>query len=211
MVPIAVRATVASAVALPGYAIALDSLLMAAVATRDDLPPLGFREKVEFAIPLAKERGIYLASLGLFEHEAYERRFLTKRFPLAEAQAFGDAKLKRVNMSAGLCKNYRIPMETIHLHNDAMTWFAIGDLDVVRDLLSWVHYLGKKRSVGLGRVQQWVVEECEQWDGFPVLRDGRPLRPLPLDWPGLKEYRVERRVLSPPYWERWRDEPCAVS
>jgi len=211
MTPIVVRATVANAVALPGHAVALDALLMAAVATRDDLPPLGFRDKQEIAIPLAKDREIYLASLGLFEREAYERRFLTKRFPIAEAQAFGDPKLKRVNMSAGLCKNYRIPTETIHLRDDTMTWFAIGDLDGVRDLLSWVHYLGKKRSVGLGRVQQWVVEECEPWDGFPVLRNGRPLRPLPLDWPGLKEYRIEHRVLSPPYWERWREAECAVT
>jgi hypothetical protein len=40
--------------------------------------------------------------------------------------------------------------------------------------------------------------------------EGRPLRALPLDWPGLGEHRVEYSVLEPPYWERWREEPCAV-
>ena len=91
-----------------------------------------------------------------------------------------------------------------------MTWFALGDRNGVEALLTWVHYLGKKRSVGLGKVLAWHVVDVEPWPGFPVLRDGAPLRALPLDWPGLGEHRRDFRVLAPPYWERWREEECAV-
>lgn len=210
MTPIVVRAKLSGAVCLP-MPVALDALLMAAVAMRDDLPPLGFRECVALEIPIAQERGIYLASEAQYEREVHERRWLSKRFPIAEAQSMGEAKLRRINMSAGQCKQYRIPMETIHLRDDEMTWFAMGNATAVHALLAWITHVGKKRSVGLGRVSRWTVDATEPWEGFPVLRGGRPLRALPLDWPGLGGHRTEHRVLSPPYWERWREQECAVA
>lgn len=218
MDPIVVRASLAAAAMLPEHPIALDALLMAAYAARENLPPLSVRDGEEISIPkqaVPLQRSacgrIYLASTCLYDAEEHERRFLNKRFPVGEAQSMGDPKLKRINLSAGLTKGYRIPMSMTHVKDDAMIWYALGDADAVRDLVSTVGYLGKKRSVGLGRVREWRVEPCEPWEGFPVLLEGRPLRSLPLDWPGLGEHRIERRVLAPPYWERWRAEECAVA
>lgn len=203
---------------LPEHPIALDALLMAAWATREDLGPLSFRDGdtvgiPKDAVPLRRSAcgRIYLASVGQQETEQHERRFLNRRFPIAEAQAMGGPKMKRINVSAGTTKGYRIPMQMTHLRNDSMLWYAIGDVDRVRELVTTIGYLGKKRSVGLGRVASWTVEACEAWEGFPVLLDGRPLRALPRDWPGLGEHRIERRVLTPPYYERWRAEECAVA
>jgi len=191
---------------------------MAAWATRENLPPISFRDGEDRAIPkdavpiMRSGCGrIYLASEGLYEVEAHERRFLNRRFPTAEAQSLGGPSMKRINVSAGATKGYRIPMQQLHLKNDAMVWYAMGDVAGVRDLVTLVGYLGKKRSVGLGRVASWSVEAIEPWEGFPVLQEGRPLRSLPLDWPGLGEHRVEARVLTPPYFERWREQECAVA
>lgn len=210
MTPLRVEARVSGAVSMR-VGVALDALLMAAVATRDDLPPIGVGEPRDIEIPIARRDGIYLASHGIADVEARERRFLTKRFPLAEAQAIGDPKMRVIKQSAGLTKNFRIPTETQHLRDDTVTWFAIGDAGQVRDLLAWVQYIGKKRSVGLGRVASWSVSEpSDTWEGFPVVRDGRPLRNLPVDWPGLDEPRRGFAVLHPPYWEQWRAEECAV-
>jgi hypothetical protein len=59
-------------------------------------------------------------------------------------------------------------------------------------------------------VAEWSVDACEPWgDGFPVVRDGRALRTLPADWPGLVDPVLRYRVLSPPYWEHTREEVCA--
>lgn len=197
---------------IPGAPIALDALAMAAVAVRDNLPPLGFgdpAERVEIETPIAKERGVYLASTGQYEPELYEKRFLNRKFPLAEAQMLGGKTMRSITVAGGPSKSFRIPTEQMHLRGDVMTFFALAAPGALRALLAYVPYLGKKRSVGLGRVDRWDVGAIEPWDGFPVLRDGRPLRPLPLDWPGLGAHRVENRVLSPPYWERWREEACA--
>ena len=214
MTPIVVTAKLGGAVALPWHPIALDSLLMAAVATRDNLPPIAFvpeNERPELVIPIAKVGGIYQCTTGVGEREVHERRWLNRRFPVAEAQMFGAPKVRRINMSAGACRSYRLPLETVHLAADEMVWFAVGEPAEVEALLSWVRYLGKKRSVGLGKVLAWKVEPVEAWPGFPCLRDGMPLRPLPLTWPGVSaEARRDYSVLSPPYWERWREEECVV-
>lgn len=214
MGPLVIRAHLSGALVLH-HPIALDSLLMSAYATRENLPPLDVREGGAVEIPIPLERSkcgrIYLSSEGQSVSEEHERRFLNRRFPIAEAQAMGDAKFRRVNPSAGSTKGYRIPVSMAHVESDVMVWYAMGDADPIRELLTVIGYLGKKRSVGLGRVVRWEVEAVEPWDGFPVLNDGRPLRSLPLDWPGLREHRIERRVLSPPYYERWREQECAVS
>jgi CRISPR type IV-associated protein Csf3 len=163
-------------------------------------------------IPVQREPGgrFHLASLGEAEFEMFERRFVNRRFPLPEAQAIGEPKLRRILLSGGPSKNYRIPMETGHLRDDLITWWCVGDREEIGDLLPHVSHLGKRRAVGLGRVREWRVDPCEAWPGFPVVRDGRALRPLPTDWPGLDQPALAYRTLTYPYWERAREELCAV-
>lgn len=204
--PLRVVATLRGAVAVPNGAIALDSLLGAAVASRFALPPpISPELLVPIEVPLAKVRGIYQCSLGEAQVELHEHRWTNRRFPVSEAQNMGEAKFKRIQISMGACKSYRLPLDTVHLEHDVMTWWAVGEPGMIADLLeNHIHYLGKKRSVGLGAVQRWEVDVVpEPWPGFPVLRDGLPTRPLPLDWPGLSaDAEQAYRVLSPPYWRR---------
>lgn len=212
MTPLRITATLHGAICLPGSAIALDALLMAAEAQRRGLdPPATPADCVEIEIPIAKDRGIYLASSGTYEVEQREGTYTNRRFPIEEAQAMGHARFKRIQLGAGPTKSYRIPREHMHLVGDRMTWFAIGSAAGVEALLPWVPYLGRRRAVGLGRVRDWAVEPGDTWDGFPVLRHGLPLRPLPVDWPGLAEDAERAYVVpSPPYWDHARRQECAV-
>jgi len=214
MIPLAVTAHLAGGIALPSGALALDALLMAAVALRDGLPPLSIgQERPEISIPIEKEpRGrFHLASFAVADWEEHELRYVNKRFPVAEAQALAGPKFRRIQITAGPCKSHRIPMETGHLRGDALRWWCLGEAEPIRDLLGLVSHLGKRRGVGLGRVAEWHVEPAEPWPGFPILRDGLPLRYLPPDWPGLASPPpLGYAVLSPPYWERMREELCAV-
>lgn len=214
MKPLRIEARIVGAIALPNGPLLIDGILAAAVAVRDQLPPPANADAcVPIEIPLAKEPGgrFHLASFSTYRREASELRWLNRRPVIAEAQTMGDAKLRKLDISSGANKGYRIPLETMHLEGDALTWWAIGDADEVRELLELVPYLGKKRSVGLGRVREWIVEECEPWgDGFPVVRDGHPTRPLPLDWPGLVEPNTAIRCITYPYWAHTREVLCAV-
>lgn len=211
MIPLRVTATLAGQVQLRDP-IALDGLLAWAVCLRDAIPPaVTPAEFVPVEVPLAREPGgrFHLASLAEYAVETYAKRYLHRRFPFAEAMGMAPS-ITRLRLTAGPAKSYRIPTETAHLCDDALTWWCVGDADEIRALLALVGYVGKKRSVGLGKVARWDVVECETWPGFPVLRDGKPLRPLPEDWPGLAVPGSAYRRLTYPYWLRGDEVFCAV-
>ena len=215
MRPLRIEAHLAGPVMLPGGPPAIDAMLVAAVAIREQLPPaLTASECVPIEIPIARAPGgrFHLASFGSYRCEETELRYLNRKFPLAEAQAMGNEKLKRIELAGGPTKSFRIPGEAQHLVGDTITWWAIGDVGPVRKLLDLIPYVGKKRSVGLGKVREWRVEPCEPWgEGFPIIApDGKPTRPVPSDWPGLVEPALAHRVLTYPYWDHAREELCAV-
>jgi CRISPR type IV-associated protein Csf3 len=209
-----VVASIPQEVSLPGGPVALDALLGATIAQRDDLPkPISGADLVDISLPLERSAcgRVWLASFSEGAFEARATRHINKRTDIRMAQAWAGPRFRRIDIATGANKNYRIPLETGHLEGGALTWWCLGDAEQIRDLLSLVTYIGKKRSNGLGKVQRWTVEPCEPWPGFPVLRDGVPLRTLPLDWPGVREDAEQAfRVLSPPYWLREREEPAWV-
>jgi hypothetical protein len=164
----------------------LDTLLAYAVVMRDGLPP---RPEVlqPIEVPLGRDAQdrFYLCSVAQFKVETRQLGYTNRRFPVEEAQMFGNDKLKRINVAAGAQKSYRLPREEQYLVDDSLTWFCVGEAKSVSDLLAWIGYIGKRRGVGLGRVEKWVVDECDGWQGFPVLdKTGFPLRPIPQGYPG---------------------------
>lgn len=209
-----VEARLHNPILLPSGTLALDGLLAAAVAMRDNLPPPVAGHVPPLEVPLQREPGgrFHLASFAVAVVEERELRYTNRRFPMAEAQSLAEEKVRRISLSSGPNRGYRIPIEVGHLEGDSLTWWCVGEEEEVRALLHLITHLGKRRAVDYGRVRKWVVEECAPWgEGFPVLREGRPLRPLPLDWPGLSP-NVERgyATLTYPYWERHREVECAV-
>lgn len=209
MTPLRVTAHLAGDICLPNGPPALDSLLVYAEALRQELPPPATIDDCT-DLPIPVERSAcgryYLASFGHFEAECHSSDFTNRRFPIAEAQLLAGPKLRRIQLSGGPSKSYRLPRVRTHLVGDRMDWWAIGDVDGVRGLLDLVSYLAKRRGVGLGRVRRWEVEPCASWgEGFPILRDGYPTRTLPIDVPGVRE-DAERAyaTVAPPYWAHVR-------
>jgi hypothetical protein len=213
--PLQVTATLAGPIHLGRMPIALDALVMWAKAqVLGKEPPACAEDCEQLPIPIAEsDCGRYhLASCASYEIEDYEHRWINRRFPVSEAQMLGNEKLRRIQLSGGPCKSYRIPMETTWLVDDVMRWWCIGEPGEIRDLLGWVGYLGKRRAVGMGQVASWSVDPCEPWgDGFPVVRGSMPLRPLPVDTPGVGDDALQAMaVLRPPYWAHYKEEPCVV-
>ncbi len=212
--PLRITADIEGRIALPGGAMAIDSLLAAMVARRLDLPPLMRPEDalpIEIPIQRAPGGAFHLASFSLGAFERFGVRWVNRRFPVAEAQTLGSDKIRRISITSGPCKSYRIPLPAGHLTDDALTWYVMGSAPEIRDLLSLCRYLGKRRAVGLGRTVRWTVEPCDPWDpGFPIVdAGGEPLRTLPADWPGVRA-GAERafRTLSYPYTDKTREALC---
>lgn len=172
--PLRVMARLDGGVANPTRLPALDGLLAYAQAVyvegRD--PPTPGRALAPVEIPLvpAPCGRFHLASFAHAEVECYDERprFVNRRFPIAEAQVYGDAKLRTINLSGGPCKSFRIPIETAHLVDDRVVWYAVGDPEGVCCLLPWITHLGKRRAVGLGKVLTWTVATptvTRAWEG----------------------------------------------
>ena len=212
--PIRVSATLRGQLGHPDDGVALDALLMWARSRELGLPPVVAgepRDTLEIPIVLAPGGRFHLCSHSLLAVERHATAWTRRRFPVREAQLFGAASVRRIGLAVGPTKSYNLPLEVGHLGGDRLEWYAVGDAAEVRRLLALVVALGKKRGHGFGAVERWEVEPAEPWgDGFPVVRDGRALRPLPSDWPGLVEPELAVRTLSPPYWDRTRREVVAV-
>jgi len=216
VIPLRVLADLETRLVLPVEGIHLDALLMAAVARRDGLPPLRTmaeaRDAEAPAIPLALSAcgRYYQCTTSIVHVEGREHRWVNRRFPLAEAVAMGGPTVKRLQLSAGAAKGYRIPVEATHAR--CLTWYAVGDLWAVRELLSLVTSLGKRRAVGEGRIIAWRIDAIDEtWPGFPThASDGAPMRNLPVDavTSGAHVLRVGR--VRPPYWSRTDEEMVAA-
>lgn len=214
--PLVVRCALTSPLVSPERTIALDSLLaFAAVRRTGQLLASSAHECVPVEIPIERSRcgRFHLASFAQFNVEKRSASFTNKRFPIREAQSM--SRMTRVQESTGACKGFRIPRE--HLHVENLEWYCIGVRERITELLCGVTSLGKKRGVGMGEIVtgSWRVEPIEPWNGFPVLRDGTPLRPLPLDWHGLHKYEESYCRITYPYWDRsreglWATQPRAI-
>jgi CRISPR type IV-associated protein Csf3 len=198
-----IEAEIQGPIALGGVGyVHLDGLLAYAVVLRDQIEPASVPEEIlPVEIPVEREPGgrFHLASASVAAVERTAARHVVRRFPIEHEQAMGRAK--SVSVRSGTHRDYRFPLDTVYVQGDRLVWWALGDEGEVRALLSLIHYVGRKRSVGLGRVGRWsVVPAEEMWDGFPVLgQDGAALRHLPPDWPGLGAHSRRYGRLTYPY------------
>lgn len=199
------------------FAPALDGILAAVYARRERLlPPSDPSECAPINIPIQRSPcgRFYLCSSGVCH--VLERQDPTphkhRRAPCTEYARLGNADIKSVLQTGGADKSYRVPYEYALLQDNMIEWWCSGDADMIRELLVEVTSLGKFRGAGKGRVCEWIVETCEpRGDGFPVLRDGQAMRPLPLDYPGLAaKQQIAYRTLCPPYHLRMLEQPCVV-
>lgn len=203
MEPLQVTATLVSPFAVPLYPVAIDGLLAAMVCERRGLiAGVGDMQHVDVPVQRSDCGRYHLASVSHYQAHSHMLGHVIKRPAVVEFMHLGDAKIKSVNTGTGRNKAFRIPQPKAL--TKLMRWWCVGEADPVRELLGLVTHLGKKRSVGHGKVAAWTVEPCAAWPGFPVLRpDGTPMRNLPMDTPGLgPETAVGWGPLTYPYWDQ---------
>jgi CRISPR type IV-associated protein Csf3 len=211
MTPLRVHAALDGPVVIPDGGLYLDSLLIAQVARERDLVCLDATMLVPLDIPITMDPDgrFYLCSSGQSVEIEAEMQHTVRRPIVAEAQALAETKLRRLDITTGANRAYYMPRPVGYL-DSGIVWWCMGEADEIRRLLSSVTNLGKRRAVGLGRVDAWTVEPCDPWPGFPVVRDGKPLRRLPIGWPGVEEARCGFGTIAPPYWDQTKEEPCLL-
>jgi hypothetical protein len=177
------------------------------------IPPISAADVLPIEIPVDREPGgrFHLATVGV--PDGHLRDTLTHMHrtpPVRQFTALLDpaAKFRRVDITAEPDKQLRIPRAATMV--ERVRWWCVGDAEPIRELLCGVTRIGARRRHGRGTVTRWDVSPAEPWEGFPVVRDGRALRNLPLDWPGLVEPVEGFANLTFPFWMREREESLAV-
>jgi CRISPR type IV-associated protein Csf3 len=98
-----------------------------------------------------------------------------------------------------------------------ITWFAHGDLQRVRELLSYLRSVGAKARQGWGHVERIDIEELDDdlSMAYVTPQGATPMRPIPVQtWIEMghkpDDCLVIDSVATPPYLEASRRERCVV-
>lgn len=129
--------------------------------------------------------------------EAESREYWHKRHPADRADW---AAKPSVNTRAGRWKEYRQPVRGKLPSRYAA--LAIGHRAEIERLLTVCTHIGKKASMGYGRIGRWTVIEQ---DADPVIDDILAQRPVPIAYYAGKPVPpggiiAPNRAWTPPYW-----------
>lgn len=105
-------------------------------------------------------------------------------------------KRGKVSASSGRYKAYRTPLNVLLF--DYLEWYAVGDIDEVRELVEMVVAIGKKPAQGFGLVDRWEIVPWD--DDWSEVRDGKVTRALPRLPDGCRGI-IKPFGLRPPYWD----------
>lgn len=106
-------------------------------------------------------------------------------------------KRGKVDGKAGRYKAYRMPLPVLLF--PYLEWFAVGNVEAIRELCQGIVAIGKKGSQGLGMVASWdVIRWQEDWSEVHNGKLMRALYGLPAGCSGT----VRQYGMRPPYWRR---------
>jgi hypothetical protein len=131
-------------------------------------------------------------------HEYWHKRYPGHRAELG-------SKMNAVT-TAGRWKEYRVPMRVSHV--DRLQALCFGDRAEIERLLGFVTHIGKKGSMGYGRVARWTVTE-----GSHSRDDVLSRRAVPIDYFSGREIAgvlKPRCGWTPPYWYAPWWAPCVT-
>ena len=205
----------------------LDALLELALAHAQGMPTYEIDRSrpcppvAQIGIPLVRRwiNGSLVSCCSspiLSEMECERVEHVNTRFPLEHSPRLSEGERTIVATSNAQFKSYRLPLRIRNVSQIA--WFALsGDRRrLLRVLQRNIRSLGKKRSVGYGRVTAWEVDEVSaDWSWFATDQDGTQvlMRPLPLgvELPeSLTGCRQDFGGCQPPYWHPDRYQEIVV-
>lgn len=90
---------------------------------------------------------------------------------------------------------------------NSIYFYIRGDKNIISNLLGYLKYIGKKGSIGFGRVESVKLSEIVEDKGH-LLNESTPAKPLPLETFKLNSKKVSFYRTRPPYWANYALERC---
>jgi len=149
--------------------------------------------------------GIYYASKPYYTISHISNEYIIKTFDYKFfISLHGDISSEKTlsNRSSGRYKNHFISYEIIFTNK--ISYYINGDIVIINKLLKHLNYIGKKTSLGWGKISTINIEELSE--DMSLFKNGIPSRHLP----NIEKYKAYNMAqvnipLVPPYWERSDD------
>lgn len=155
---------------------------------------------------IAKEHNTLSGSVWFVEDEtilALYPSYITKK---TEFNYLNENRKKIINYEEGKgnFKNFLIWSELLIVPK--IYFYIRGNKEKIEEILKNVSFIGKKQSIGYGKVESYKIEVVKDDKGFK-LDNSTASKPLPLDFK-LSSNKVAYWNRQPPYWDKTRLEPC---
>ena len=189
----------------------LDSIL-SYLCLREALDDLFYilpsEEKIDISLldlPIQRTNDLYHASIGIYNNPKLYRDTIYKRFTDKETYKLSKKQQKgRIKTNQGHFKDFMINIPI--LLTNKITFYCNGDKEEITRLLSHLSSIGKKTSIGSGRIRNVRVFDVEE--DYSFFKDNKIMRPIPatMDIPIIEGMRFEPQPYKPPYWDK--DNVC---
>lgn len=161
-------------------------------------------------LPLKRTSDVYHSSVGIYANNVkLYRDTIYKRFTDKETHKLTHRQQKgRIKTNQGHFKDFMINLPIII--TDTITFYCNGDKKELERLLSHLTSIGKKTSIGGGRIRNITITETNE--DYSFFKENHIMRPIPatMDVPVFEGMIFQQQPYKPPYWDKNNVCMCIV-
>ena len=161
-------------------------------------------------LPLKRTSDVYHSSVGIYANNVkLYRDTIYKRFTDKETHKLTHRQQKgRIKTNQGHFKDFMINLPIII--TDTITFYCNGDKKELERLLSHLTSIGKKTSIGGGRIRNITITETNE--DYSFFKNNCIMRPIPatMDVPVFEGMIFQQQPYKPPYWDKNNICMCIV-
>jgi CRISPR type IV-associated protein Csf3 len=159
--------------------------------------------------PLKKTDDVFHASVGKFNPEKVFIDTMFKRFTDKEAHKLSSkGNRSKVRVNSGYFKDYIIQLPAVL--TEEIIFYCCADKDNLKYLLNNLKQLGKKTSIGGGRIQKIIYTDTEV--DYSFYKDEEIMRSIPFKlikhFPMIPGTTGSIQNYKPPYWDKSNVTMC---
>lgn len=214
--PLKINFKVSSPIYLNNPFIHLDSII-SYLCFREALGELFYNLPTEKTIntsnlklPIKQTNDVYHASIGIYKYplRLYVDK-LYKRFTDKETYKLTHKQQKgRIKTNQGHFKDFMINMPM--LITNEINFYTNADKKEIKRLLHHLTHIGKKTSIGSGRIHKIIIEETSE--DYSFFKDNKIMRTIPTSFklPVIPGMTFQKASYKPPYWDKNNVTMCIV-
>ena len=161
-------------------------------------------------LPLKKTDDVYHSSIGIYSDNAkLYRDTIYKRFTDKETYKLTKKQQQgRIKTNQGHFKDFMINLPI--LITDEITFYCNGDKSEIKRLLAHLTSIGKKTSIGGGKIHKIRISETTE--DYSFFKDNNIMRPIPtkMKIPIFEGMVFQQQPYKPPYWDKNNVTMCYV-